>query len=169
MRKPMALLIAAAGLAALAPLVAGYSSAQDAKEEVRAADRPPVPYAPGMGDFMSILIQPRHAKIGEAGHRENWAVAGYALKEIKQSFARIAAAIPQFQGAELAETIEAAMGQPTTVLDFAIKAGEPRQFNEAYARFTAACNACHATTGHPFIVIKTTQTSGVTNQDFAPK
>jgi hypothetical protein len=171
MRRFALALIAAAAPAVLAALIAGYGigHAQEPKAQVRAADRPPVPYTPGLGDFMSILIQPRHAKIGAAGHEENWALAGYAVKEIKQSFTRIAAVVPKWQGADLAEMIEAAMGQPTTVLDFAIKAGEPRQFGEAYQRFTAACNGCHAMTGSPFIVIKTTQASGFPNQDFKPK
>jgi len=171
MPRLMLALIAAASSAVSAALVLQPAStpAQETKEDVRAADRAPVPYTPGMGDFMNILIQPRHAKLGAAGRDENWPLAGYALKEIKQSFARIAAVIPKWKDADVTEMIEAAMSQPITVLDFAIKAGEPRQFAEAYERFTAACNACHATTEHPFIVIKTTETSGFPNQEFKPK
>ena len=59
--------------------------------------------------------------------------------------------------------------QPITLVDFAIKLSEPRQFEEGYARLTAGCNACHATTDHPFVVIKAPETSAFPNQEFAPK
>lgn len=171
MRRFMYALLACAALLGFAAVVARPDAgiAQSAKNEVRAADRAPVPYTPGMGDFMNLLIQPRHAKLGAAGHEENWPLAGYALKEIKQSFTRISAVVPQFEGKDVAELFEAAMSPPIAVLDFAIKAGEPRQFAEAYGRFTAGCNACHATTSRPFIVIKVTETSGIPNQNFKPK
>jgi hypothetical protein len=58
---------------------------------------------------------------------------------------------------------------PLTLTDFAIKASEPRQFAEAYARLTAGCNACHATTDHAFVVIKTPDASAFPDQEFTPK
>jgi hypothetical protein len=140
-----------------------------AQQEPRAADATPVPYAPSMGDLMTILIQPRHIKLWLAGQQENWLLAGYALKEIKQSFARIAAVAPQHHGQATAELIEAAMDQPMALVDFAIKAGEPRQFAENYAKLTAGCNACHATTGHPYIVMKGPDGTAFANQEFQLK
>ena len=95
MRKLMYLIAAAAMAAAVAILRAVPPGL--AQQEPRPADAAPVPYNPVMGDLMSILIQPRHVKLWLAGQQENWALAGYALKEIKQSFARIAAGIPQLQ------------------------------------------------------------------------
>ena len=61
------------------------------------------------------------------------------------------------------------MSQPLATLDFAIKAGEPRQFAESYGRLTAACNACHGTTDHSFVVIKAPDASPFPNQEFEPK
>ncbi len=140
-----------------------------AQEEPRAADATPVPYNPTMGDLMNLLIQPRHVKLWLAGKQENWPLAGYALKEIKQSFARISAGIPQYNGAPVADLIDTAMGEAMTLIDFAIKAGEPRQFSDQYAKLTAGCNACHVSTGHPYIVLKTPDASAFANQEFQPK
>jgi hypothetical protein len=43
------------------------------------------------------------------------------------------------------------------------------QFNEAYFRLTEACNACHVTTDHSFIVIKVPNASAFPNQEFELK
>ena len=167
MRKLMYLIATAATAVTAATFaVPGPGAAQ---QETRPADATPAPYNPMMGDLMNILIQPRHIKLWLAGQQENWALAGYALKEIKQSFARIAAGIPQLNGAPVADLIETAVGEPIATLDFAIKAGEPRQFAENYRKLTAGCNSCHASTGHPYIVIKVPAGAAFANQDFQPK
>ena len=65
---------------------------------------------------------------------------------------------------------DVAVSAPLALLDFAIKANEPRQFGEGYARLTAGCNACHGTTDHPFVVIKAPDSAAeFSNQDFQPK
>ena len=132
MRKLIYPLIAAAAMATavaiLAPPDRGPRAAGDRGRPTPRRCRT----IPTMGDLMSILIQPRHVKLWLAGHQENWPLAGYALKEIKQSFARIAAGMPQHNGAPVADLIETAMGSRSGSIDFAIKAGEPRQFTEQY-------------------------------------
>src|SRR5205809_965973 len=46
---------------------------------------------------------------------------------------------------------------------------QPRLFNESYEKLTAGCNACHATTDHPFVVITApTSPAAFPNQDFQP-
>ena len=117
---------------------------------------------------MSMLIQPRHAKLGLAGKAENWPLAGYAFRELQQGFGVVSRAVPRYKGLPTGELIDAAMKQPFAVLDFAIKAGDTRQFNESYGRVTTGCNACHTTTDNPFIVIKAPQTSNFPNQEFEP-
>jgi hypothetical protein len=67
------------------------------------------------------------------------------------------------------DLFDAALTQPFTLLDFAIKLGYRRQFDEAYDTLTKGCNACHATTDHSFVVIKTPDVSAFPNQDFEPK
>ncbi len=55
----------------------------------------PSPFNPQMGALMSMLIQPRHTKLGLAGNAENWPLAGYMLKELRQGFAVVAKAVPR--------------------------------------------------------------------------
>src|SRR6478672_5111998 len=122
-------------------------------EGPRAADMEPAPFNPQLSALMSMLIQPRHAKLGLAGQAENWPLAGYMFKELKAGFGVVSRAVPRWKGLPVPDLIEAAMDQHWAVLDFAIKAGEPRQFAEAYGKITQGCNNCHTTMDHPFIHI----------------
>jgi hypothetical protein len=126
----------------------------------------PVPYVLTMGDMMNTLIQPRHAKLGLAGHAENWPLAGYALVEIRQAFAGIVKAQPKFRGFPVGELVDAAMGQPLTAVEAAIRQKDPQKFAAAYDALTQGCNACHMELDHPYVVIKTPDASAFPNQDF---
>ncbi|HUD89122.1 MAG TPA: hypothetical protein VMR17_21935 [Xanthobacteraceae bacterium] len=153
-----AVLIAVSLLAACA---SGF--AQTAPPQEPAA---PVPYVLTMGDMMNTLIQPRHAKLGLAGHAENWPLAGYALVEIRQAFAGIVKAQPKFRGFPVGELVDAAMGQPLTAVEAAIRQKDPQKFAAAYDALTQGCNACHMELDHPYVVIKTPDASAFPNQDF---
>ena len=166
-RRVYPLVAVAVSLATIAILTTPMSG--EPQEPPRAADATPVPYNPTMGDLMNLLIQPRHVKLWLAGQQENWPLAAYALKEIRQSFIRVAAGVPHYNGAPVADLIDTAMSESMNLIDFTIKAGEPRQFREQYAKLTAACNACHVSTGHPYIVIKVPESAAFGNQEFEPK
>jgi hypothetical protein len=126
------------------------------------------PYAMTLGDMMNTLIQPRHAKLGLAGKAHNWALAQYAMIEIRQAFAGIVKAQPKFRGLPVAELVDAALSQPMNAVDAAIKAQDPQQFATAYAQLTAGCNACHTAADHPYVVIKAPDVTAFPNQDFTP-
>jgi hypothetical protein len=168
MRKTMLALIVLTAIVALAIVtVVDRSLAESPFGDPNAE---PAPFNPQMSALMNMLIQPRHAKLGLAGKEENWPLAGYALRELKQGFMVIARAVPRWKGLPVPDLLDAAMGQQLAVLDFAIKAGEPRQFAEAYGKITAGCNACHSTMDHPFVVIKAPEGTGpFPNQDFGVK
>ena len=129
---------------------------------------PPSPYVMTMGDMMNTLVQPRHIKLGVAGGAENWRLAGYALVEIRQVFAGIVKAQPQFRGMPVAALIDAAMSQPISAVDAAIKLQDPKKFAAAYDQLTQGCNACHAALDHPYVVIKAPGSSAFPDQDFSP-
>ena len=158
------LLAALAGLAGLATFAARTA----AQEQPNPADAAPAPFTPNMGDMMSMLIQPRHAKLALAGKAENWVLAGYVLKELQQGFGTITRVIPRWKALPVSELVDAALKQPFSVMDFAIKAGDTRQFAESFDRITAGCNACHSTTDQNFVVIKTPDASVFPNQEFQP-
>ena len=144
-------LVAACSVLVMLAALATRTAAQNPMGD---ADAEPAPFNPQMAAMMMMLIQPRHAKLGLAGKEENWPLAGYALKELKQGFVITARAVPRWKGLPVPDLFDVAVSAPLALLDFAIKANEPRQFGEGYARLTAGCNACHGTTDHPFVVIK---------------
>jgi hypothetical protein len=127
---------------------------------------PPAPYAMTMGDMMNTLVQPRHLKLGIAGHAGNWPLAAYALVEIRQTFAGIIKAQPKFRGYPVADLVDAALKQPLAAVDDAIKQQDAKKFAAAYEELTQGCNACHGSLDHPFVVIKVPDASAFPNQDF---
>jgi hypothetical protein len=139
---------------------------QAAPPEPPAANNAPVPFQMTMGDMMNTLIQPRHAKLGLAGHDENWPLAGYSIREIQQGFAAITKSIPRWRGLPVPALVEAAVGEPIKAVTAAIRQKDTQKFAEAYTQLTQGCNACHATADHQFVVIKTPDASSFPNQDF---
>jgi hypothetical protein len=128
----------------------------------------PTPYVMGMGDLMNTLIQPRHAKLGLAGKAENWALANYALSELRQAFAGIAKAVPKFHGMPVGDLVDLALTQPLNAVDAAIKQQDAQKFAAAYDQLSQGCNACHMELDHPYVVIKTPDASAFPNQEFKP-
>ena len=126
----------------------------------------PVPYVMGMGDLMNTLIQPRHAKLGLAGRAENWALANYALSELRQAFAGIVKAVPKFRGMPVGDLVDLALTQPLNAVEAAIKQQDAQKFSTAYEQITQGCNACHMELDHPYVVIKTPDASAFPNQEF---
>lgn len=155
-------------LLAFAMMVA-TSAGSIAQNQYGDPNAPPAPFNPQMSALMSMLIQPRHAKLGLAGKADNWPLAAYALKELRQGFGVISKAVPRWKGLPVADLVDAAVDNPIRVLDAGIKLRSRAQFDEAYARLTEGCNACHATMDNPFIVIKAPEVSAFPNQDFEPK
>ena len=127
---------------------------------------PPTPYVMGMGDLMNTLIQPRHAKLGLAGKAENWALANYALSELRQVFAGIVKAVPKFRGMPVGDLVDLAMTQPLNAVEAAIKQQDAQKFAAAYEQLSQGCNACHMELDHPYVVIKTPDASAFPNQEF---
>jgi hypothetical protein len=130
----------------------------------------PAGYDPGgLGDYMNILIQPRHAKLGLAGREGNWPLIAYAFKELHQSLNNTAKSIPKFRTLSVPDMFDATLGESRKALEEAIKARDAAKFNDAYAKLTAGCNACHTAANMAFIVIKAPEAPAFPNQDFSPK
>jgi hypothetical protein len=160
MPKNLLLSFLLAAVAILAKPSAGH--AQNAPP----APQTPRPYNPGMGDLMNGIVQPRHAKLGLAGREQNWELAAYALHELKQALQNVALSRPRWREFSVPEMIDAVAKEPIESIDRAIKAGDARQFSEAFARLTDGCNSCHGATNNRFVVIKVPDQSLFANQDF---
>lgn len=123
-------------------------------------------YVPGVGDLMHLLVQPRHAKLGLAFQEKNWALAGYAFKELQQALATVGKVQPKWRNLTVTEMIESMTGEPMRDLDEALQAKNAKQFAQAYEDLTGGCNSCHTALNLGFIVIKTPDTSAFPNQEF---
>lgn len=164
MRASVLWLIALAATAVFAPC-----PPLSAQSQYGDANAQPAPFNPQMAALMSMLIQPRHAKLGLAGKTENWPLAGYALKELRQGFFVVSRAVPRWKGLPVPDLVDAAMDRPIKLIEAAVKLQYRRQFDEAYGALTQGCNACHATADYSFIIIKEPDASAFPNQEFEPK
>ena len=162
-RLPLAAAIAASLLGGAGVVVAQQPTPPAAVPQGGAAASP---YAMTMGDMMNTLIQPRHAKLGLAGHAENWRLAQYASAEIRQAFAGIAKAQPKFAGMPVGTLVDVAMVPPLNAIDAAIKQQDAAKFTAAYGQLTQGCNACHMELDHAYVVIKIPDASVFPNQEF---
>src|SRR3974390_835137 len=121
-RRMFTLALTASGAAFIVVATSGASIAQNPLGDPNAE---PAPFNPQMSALMNMLIQPRHAKLGLAGKEENWPLAGYALKELRQGFMVTARAVPRWKGLPVPDLVEAAVWAPLTLTDFAIKTSAP--------------------------------------------
>ncbi|MFI5033321.1 MAG: cytochrome family protein [Reyranellales bacterium] len=126
-------------------------------------------YRPGLGDLMTMTVQPRHLKVGLAGQEKNWAYAAYELHELEESFERVGRTWPKWRQVEIAETIKATIEAPMDTVSQAIKAKDSAKFTESYGQLTATCNACHQSANVGLVVIQAPKSSPFANQDFRPQ
>ena len=153
------------GFAAIALSVLGLANAQTPAASSAGA---PQTYRPGLGDLMTMTVQPRHIKLGLAGQEKNWTYAAYELHELEEAFERTAQVWPMYRKTNIAELMEASMKEPMEALSQAIKSSDSAKFAEAYGRLTATCNACHVSTERAFVVIQAPKASSFPDQDFRP-
>ncbi len=121
-------------------------------------------FGPGLGDLMTMSVQPRHTKLGLAGQAKNWAYAAYEVGELREALDDVAEALPRWNGIEIASALKCLTADPLA----AIKAADGMRFAQAYGQLTQACNACHHSAGKAMIVIQVPVASPFPNQDFRP-
>ena len=62
----------------------------------------PAPYRPGLGDLMTMTVQPRHLKLGLAGQAKNWPYVVYEGHELEEAFERVAKQVPKWREFDIA-------------------------------------------------------------------
>lgn len=124
-------------------------------------------HAPRLGDLM-ILQQIRHAKLWFAVAANNWPLARHELAALQDGFEDVAKLYPTIHEVAVAPVVGAIRAGELADLDKGIEAQDRIKFVVAYDRLTAACNACHQTTQHGFIVIQQPISPPFNNQSFAP-
>jgi len=150
----------------LAAVLAAGSHAAAAQS---AASPPPAAYRPGLGDLMTMTVQPRHMKLAIAGQEKNWTYADYEAHELQEAFERAARAWPQWRQISIADMMQATIKGPLADLEQAIRAKDAARFAAAYNELTGACNACHQGAGRGFVVIQAPTGAVFPDQDFRPQ
>ena len=128
-------------------------------------------FTPGLDDLMTMLVQPRHIRLYQAGRHANWELAAYELAELHSAFARVTQALPKYQGVDVQEAVTSIMEPKLAAVAKAISTGDSKGFLGAYRNLTTACSACHTYLEHPFLVISvpgSPSTIPYGDQDFAP-
>jgi len=132
------------------------------------AKTPPA-FQPGLGDLMTMSVQPRHIKLGLGGRARNWPYADYELDELKEAFEDVGTYVPQLGKYSIVEMLKLT-DEPIKSLKAAIAGRDGSGFDRAYAQLTDACNSCHVGSEHPMIVIRFPEaTSPFADQDFSPR
>ncbi len=73
-------------------LVAGAMLATTLFVAAQTPPEAPPPYRPGLGDLMTMTVQPRHIKLALAGREKNWVYAAYELHQLDED--HVAAVAP---------------------------------------------------------------------------
>jgi hypothetical protein len=150
-----------------AALAAGFAMTAAAVVSAQTPTNEPPAFRPTLGDLMTMVVQPRHLKIGVAGQARNWEYLAYEAHELEETFEAIERAFPRYRNAAMGDLLKI-VEDPLKELEKAIKARDAAAFDTAYAKLTAGCNACHASTDHRPIVIQVPRASSFPNQNLAP-
>jgi len=162
--KRALLLLTLPGLVSIAGMLVTPAHAQQAKGNL-----------PHLADLMNEAMQVHHAKLWYAGHANNWALAAYEVRkiketivEIKETIVDIQATSPQWQNVPVGEMLRS-FDSSLDALDQVVKARDAAKFEIVYRDFTATCNGCHSRAGQPQIKIIQPLPNGGTSfpdQDF---
>jgi hypothetical protein len=155
-----------ANLKFVAMLMWGWLWVSDGSAQAPAAVSSQPDYHPSMGDLMTMAIQPRHTKLGQAGGNGNWVYAEYELTELRNAFARIARTIPTYRNMDMTVLVGTMTAQPLQSVEDSIRGKDAARFKAAYAQLTAACNACHVSQEHAMVVIRVPNGDDYPDQDF---
>jgi cytochrome c553 len=118
-------------------------------------------YTPRLNDIM-VITQLGHFKLWYAGAVQNWPLANYELEQIRASIRLAKTLFPDSDKSNM-DTMKPAADD----LEKAIRAKDAASFTSAYAKLTAACDACHEATGFGFIKIRVPRLSPIETSPFS--
>ena len=110
-------------------------------------------YSPGLGDFMNSAMEVHHLKLWLSGHADNWRLAAYEAKELRETVEDIRTYAPKWHDLPIGEMIKI-LGPALDRVEQAVSAKNSVKFDAAYDKLTASCNACHSAAGMAEIRIR---------------
>lgn len=118
-----------------------------------------------LGDVMTKLQ--RHSnKLWFAGQANNWPLAAFYVHELEETFEELTAHEIIDEGVNIS-ILTTQMGLvPLKVVDDAVNQKDSSTFLSSYNNLISHCNACHQTSNHPFVVIKTPNNPALDNQEY---
>jgi hypothetical protein len=117
---------------------------------------------PSLADFM-IDAQLRHIKLWYAAQSRNWPLADFELNRMRETLLTAGMLYINIPAA-----LVIAVDHPISAMLKAVEARDLIAFNEAYGKFTEACNSCHGAGGIGFIRIQVPNASPFSDQIFQP-
>lgn len=120
-------------------------------------------YQPDFGEFM-IDIQIHHSKLWQAGNNNNWPLATYEIKKIKETIDDLV----KYQNQRQEISIMGMLARSVDSVQIAVNKKDPGKFKTTFDYVTNTCNICHRSYHYGFNVIKTPESSPFTNQEFKP-
>jgi hypothetical protein len=121
-------------------------------------------YKPDFGEFMSG-IQVHHNKLWFAGEAQNWKLAGFEVKEIREAMENIK---KYEKDRNESQSIDMIMPAIDSVI-YAINQNDPVLFERSYSSLTNLCNDCHKVNDFEYNLIKKPDSPAFTNQVFKPE
>lgn len=125
------------------------------------------PAKPSLGDLMTLL-QLRHFKLWYAQRMENWPLADYELRQMRDVVTRTAKLYPEAASVAQAVKLNGDSGPIIDEIGSALDEKNGKRFEAAFGRLTQACNACHREAGVGFIAVQVPKRSPFSNQSFRP-
>lgn len=121
-------------------------------------------YKPGFGELMGS-IQIHHAKLWFAGENQNWKLADFEVKEIKENLEGIQKYCSERTESKSIGMINNAMDS----LSNSIAQKNKEMFQRNYTNLTNSCNTCHQATNFGYNVVIIPKNPPFSNQDFQLK
>jgi hypothetical protein len=118
-------------------------------------------YKPGFGEFMSS-IQVHHAKLWFAGSNDNWDLAAFEIKEIKESLVNIETYCTDRPETNSIKMIDA----PLESISHAIAQKNRQLFKNDFVLLTNNCNKCHQAINFQYNAVQIPTTPPFANQSF---
>jgi hypothetical protein len=114
-------------------------------------------------------MQVYFSKLWFAGSFENWELADFYAHELEETLEEIISREIYDEGMNISSLTKVMTNKPFHELEKAVKSREITNFLPAYDKMLRTCNACHQSSKHNFINIKTPESVPFDNQVFKLK
>ena len=136
---------------------------QDLKRQIKQLEKQLADtYKPGFGEMMAS-IQVHHAKLWFAGLHQNWKLADFEVREIKENLANV----QKFQAEREESKLIYSMDPTIAAVSDAIGRQDLQAFKSSYEGLTNACNTCHRDVHYEFNLVKIPERPPFDNQVFS--